>query len=65
MSAICSSGTAASRSNGSLVYRELILRVLTPMSPDKEAQEQVIRGSNLDWVLVRPPRFTDGGPVYN
>ncbi len=32
------------------------------MLSDKEAQEQVVRGSGLDWVLVRPPRFTRGKP---
>jgi uncharacterized protein YbjT (DUF2867 family) len=55
-------GAGPSRSNCSLIYRELILRVLSPMLSDKEAQEQVVRGSGLDWVLVRPPRFTRGRP---
>jgi uncharacterized protein YbjT (DUF2867 family) len=55
-------GAGASRANCSLVYRELIMRVLAPMVPDKEAQEAAIRGSELDWVLVRPPRFTVGTP---
>lgn len=53
-------GIGASRSQCSWVYRELVLRVLTPMLPDKEAQEQVVSGSQLDWVIVRPPRFTRG-----
>jgi uncharacterized protein YbjT (DUF2867 family) len=39
----------------------VILRMLAPMLPDKEAQEQVVRASDLDWVLVRPPRFVAGG----
>jgi uncharacterized protein YbjT (DUF2867 family) len=30
------------------------------MVPDKEAQEDVVRASGLDWTLVRPPRFTGG-----
>jgi uncharacterized protein YbjT (DUF2867 family) len=51
-------GTGASRTNCSLIYRGLTLRVLAPMLPDKEAQEQLVRASDLDWVLVRPPRFT-------
>jgi len=53
-------GTGASRANCSLFYREVILRVLAPMVPDKEAQEAAVRGSELDWVLVRPPRFVAG-----
>jgi uncharacterized protein YbjT (DUF2867 family) len=58
-------GTGASRSQCSLVYRELTLRALAPMLADKEAQEQVVGGSDRDWVLVRPPRFTRGTPSGN
>jgi uncharacterized protein YbjT (DUF2867 family) len=47
-------GLGQSRANCSLIYRQLILRVLAPMVPDKEAQEQAVRASDLDWVLVRP-----------
>ncbi len=50
-------GAGASRSQCSLIYRELILRVLAPMLPDKEAQEQVVRASDRDWVLVSAPIY--------
>jgi uncharacterized protein YbjT (DUF2867 family) len=53
-------GTGASLSNCSPIYRGLILRVLAPTMPDKQAQEQAVRESDLDWVLIRPPRFTRG-----
>lgn len=53
-------GTGESKRNASPFYRQVILRVLAPMVPDKEAQERVVQGSGLDWVLVRPPRFTGG-----
>lgn len=53
-------GTGSSRANASFFYREVILRVLEPMLPDKEAQEQAVRASDLDWVVVRPPRFVSG-----
>jgi uncharacterized protein YbjT (DUF2867 family) len=53
-------GTGSSRANASFFYREVILRVLAPMLPDKEAQEQAVRASDLEWVLVRPPRFVAG-----
>jgi uncharacterized protein YbjT (DUF2867 family) len=53
-------GAGPSRSSASFVYRAIILRVLAPMVPDKEAQEKVVRESGLDWTLVRPPRFTGG-----
>ncbi len=53
-------GAGPSRANVSLVYREVVLRMLAPMVPDKEAQEQVVRDSDLEWLLVRPPRFVGG-----
>ena len=53
-------GAGPSRSSASFFYRAIILRVLAPMVPDKEAQEKVVRASGLDWTLVRPPRFTGG-----
>ena len=53
-------GTGTSRASGSLFYRLAILRALAPMLPDKQAQEDVVRSSELDWTLVRPPRFTGG-----
>jgi uncharacterized protein YbjT (DUF2867 family) len=53
-------GTGDSRRNAAFMYRSMILRVLAPMVPDKERQEEVVRGSGLDWVIVRPPRFTGG-----
>jgi uncharacterized protein YbjT (DUF2867 family) len=55
-------GTGSSRANASFFYREATLRVLAPMLPDKEAQEQAVRASGLEWVLVRPPRFVAGKP---
>ena len=55
-------GTGASQANGSFFYRQVILRALAPMLPDKQAQEEVVRASGLDWTLVGPPRFTGGKP---
>ena len=55
-------GTDTSRANASFIYRQVILRALAPMLPDKQAQEDVVRSSELDWTLVRPPRFTGGKP---
>lgn len=53
-------GVGPSRANTSLLYREIVLRMLAPMMRDKQAQEQVVRDSDLEWTLVRPPRFTVG-----
>lgn len=59
-------GVGNSRPNTALLYRHIILRVLAPMLPDKENQEQVVRNSGLDWMLVRPPTIvgcTSGRPA--
>ncbi|MBV9004481.1 MAG: NAD(P)H-binding protein, partial [Solirubrobacterales bacterium] len=53
-------GMGTSRANASLTYRQVILRGLAPMLADKQAQEDVVRASELDWTLVRPPRFIGG-----
>ena len=55
-------GVGSSGSNASLFYREVVLRGLAPMVPDKERQEQVVRDGGLEWVLVRPGRFVTGKP---
>jgi uncharacterized protein YbjT (DUF2867 family) len=55
-------GAGSSRASAAFFYRNVILRVLAPMLPDKQAQEQAVRSSDLEWVLVRPPRFVKGKP---
>jgi uncharacterized protein YbjT (DUF2867 family) len=55
-------GVGTSRASASLFYGGVILRVLAPMVPDKERQEQVVRDSDLEWVLVRPGRFVAAKP---
>ncbi len=60
---ICESalGIADSRDQVSLfvefIFYPLLLR---HFFPDKERQELHIRQSNLDWVIVRPARLTNG-----
>ncbi len=53
-------GTTGSKANASFLYRHVVLRALAPMMPDKESQERVVQDSGLEWVLIRPPRFTGG-----
>ncbi len=53
-------GLGSSRANAALAYRQVILRVLAPMIPDKQHQEEAVRASDLDWVLVRPPTIVGG-----
>lgn len=54
-------GAGDSRRNAALLYRQVILRVVAPMVPDKENQERVVRDSDLEWVLIRPPTFVGFG----
>jgi len=42
--------------------RILAAATLRPNLEDKERYEQLVRASDLDWTLVRPPRLT-GGPA--
>jgi uncharacterized protein YbjT (DUF2867 family) len=53
-------GCGPSVTNTTRFYRWVVLRALSPMLPDKEAQELVVRQSTLEWTLVRPPRFVGG-----
>jgi short-subunit dehydrogenase len=56
-------GVGESHRNASLTYRKLILPMLSPMLPDKQRQDDAIRASDLEWVIVRPPRFVGGKPT--
>lgn len=53
-------GAGSGRANASLLYRGVVLRLLAPMVPDKEAQERAVRDSDLEWLVVRRPRFVGG-----
>ncbi len=55
-------GVGESLAAASLFYRHVVFRAPMPMAPDKEAQERVIRESELDGTLVRPPQFVGGRP---
>jgi putative NADH-flavin reductase len=54
-------GVGDSRAQAGFFY----VRVLVPLAfrhvfADKHRQEEAVRGSGLDWVIVRPTRLTDG-----
>ena len=60
---VCESsfGVGESRGQGGLVLRYVIIPFfLNHVYADKEIQEQFIQRSNLDWVIVRPTRLTNG-----
>jgi putative NADH-flavin reductase len=54
-------GVREGRSQLSMVGRYLVApALLRNVVADHEAKEQIIRQSTLDWVIVRPPRLTNG-----
>ena len=53
-------GIGESRANAALLYRHVVFRLLRPMVADKVNQEWVVRGSGLEWVIVRPPTIIGG-----
>ena len=60
---ICLSAWGVGDSKGRLpfVFKHIILPLLMKEEyEDKEAQEQFIRQSNLDWTIIRPARLTNG-----
>jgi putative NADH-flavin reductase len=60
---LCVTGMGAgdSRGHGGWLYDRVILPLLLGrIYADKDRQESVVRGSSLDWVLVRPAFLTDG-----
>jgi putative NADH-flavin reductase len=60
---ICVTGIGAgdSRDKGGFVYSVVLLPLLLKrVYDDKDVQEQIIRKSTLDWVIVRPGLLTRG-----
>ncbi len=60
---VCVSTLGAAESRAWLPF--LLRRVIFPLYlrravADHERQEQILRGSALDWTVVRPPTLTDG-----
>jgi putative NADH-flavin reductase len=42
------------------MYRLLLAVMPRAALADRQLQEKLVRGSNVDWTIVRPPRLTDG-----
>ncbi len=55
-------GAGESRGNLDFFWRHVMFGLLLRGAfADHEQQEAHVRGSNLDWTIVRPAAFTDGG----
>jgi putative NADH-flavin reductase len=54
-------GIGDSKDRVPIIFRNVIFPLLMKEEyEDKEAQEQLIRQSTLDWTIVRPSRLTNG-----
>jgi hypothetical protein len=58
--AVSSLGVGDSIANVPLLYRALMPIFFRGAIPDKEGMEAELRGSGLDWTIVRPAGLTDG-----
>jgi len=56
--ALSSHGVAESRHSN--LYVRLAWKLMKGVMQDKERMESLIRGSNTNWTVVRPPRITNG-----
>lgn len=57
-----STGVGESRAAGRLGSSFILHLVLGDVMQDKELQESLVRGSSLDWTIVRPARLNDKPP---
>ena len=64
---VCITGMGAgdSAGHGGFVFDRLIFpALLRKVYADKDRQEAIVRGSGLDWVLVRPAVLNDKAPTH-
>ena len=60
--AITGIGAGDSRGHGGFLYDHLIFPLFTKHRyADKDRQEALIRNSSLDWIIVRPAAYSNGG----
>jgi len=60
---ISSLGVGDSKDQVPFFFKALIATALRHAFQDKEAQEKLVRASNLDWTIIRPGGLTDGPPT--
>jgi putative NADH-flavin reductase len=60
---LCVTGIGAgdSKGHGGFIYDRIVFPLITrEIYRDKDRQEELIRQSGLDWVIIRPASFTNG-----
>jgi putative NADH-flavin reductase len=58
-------GVGDSKNNVPLFFKPLMRTILKAAYEDMERQEEAIRGSDLDWIIVRPGGLTDNPATGN
>jgi putative NADH-flavin reductase len=54
------SAYGASETKDTALYSKVLRALIGKRVEDKDRMEELVRASNLDWVLVRPPLLTNG-----
>lgn len=54
------SAYGASETKDAALYSKVLRSLIGKRVEDKDRQEELVRASDLDWVLVRPPLLTNG-----
>jgi putative NADH-flavin reductase len=57
---VCLSAYGASETKDTALYSKVLRAFIGKRVEDKDRQEELVRESDLDWVLVRPPLLTNG-----
>lgn len=57
---IALSAYGAAETSGASFFIRFVRQIIAGKMRDKDGMEALIRGSGLDWTLVRPPRLTGG-----
>jgi putative NADH-flavin reductase len=57
---ICLSAYGASETKDTALYSKFLRAIIGKRVEDKDQMEALVRASELDWVLVRPPWLTNG-----
>jgi putative NADH-flavin reductase len=57
---ICLTAYGAGETKDTALYSKVLRAMIGKRVEDKDRQEELVRASGLDWVLVRPPLLTNG-----
>lgn len=58
-------GVKEGRKGLGFFIKYIVVQLLRNVVADHEVKEQIVKNSNLDWTIVRPPRLTNGNQTGN